>query len=345
MRADKVMETAKRADLVRQRRAQRSQQNVSRTRQAAARSIPSQPVIVRGSHPAAARPLRNSTQSRVRRQYYYTLGTSGAELRLPAIPFLKLDWRLLSGLLVILMGLAIYTLLSAPQFKVQEIDVQGIQRLTPGDIDAALAVRGQSIVNFNLPEAREKLAAAFPELTDIKITVGLPARIVVQVIERVPVVSWNSTDGSYWIDSQGYILPPRGEAADLMQIAGSGSLPLLPLPETTVVNDKADSAKAAEEAPGETPAVIWGRQIDSTIVKTLLDLRSRIPAESSLVYDIVNGLGWKDTRGWNVFIGKDLTNFDLKLSMYQEIIGQLEQQGKLPSQMVSVEFINSPFYK
>ncbi len=345
MRADKVMENASRADLIRQRRSQRSQQHLSSARQAASRPMPSQPVIVRGSHPSAARPLRNSTQSRVRRQYYYTLGASGAELRLPAIPFLKLDWKMLSGTLVILLGLALYTLLSAPQFKIQEIEVQGIQRLTPGDIDAALEARGESVVQFNLPEAREKLAAAFPELTDIKITVGLPAHVVIQVNEREPVVAWNSGDTSYWIDSQGFVLPPRGEATDLLQITGSSSLPLLPLPQTAPVNVKTDTTQAAGGAVSQSPVAVWGRQIDPTIVKTLLDLRSRIPAESSLVYDTVNGLGWKDTRGWNVFIGKDLSNFDLKLTMYQKIIEQLEQQGNLPSQMVSVEFVNTPFYK
>ena len=345
MRADKVMENSSRADLIRQRRSQRSQQHVSSTRQAASRPMPSQPVIVRGSHPTAARPLRNSTQSRVRRQYYYTLGASGAELRLPAIPFLKLDWKMLSGTLVILLGFALYTLLSAPQFKIQGIEVQGIQRLTPGDIDAALEATGESVVQFNLIEAREKLAAAFPELTDIKITVGLPAHVVIQVNERKPVVAWNGSDTSYWIDSQGYILPPRGEAADLMQISGAGELPLLPLPKTETIKDQVNTAQAAEGAVSESPVAVWGRQIDPAIVTALLDLRSRIPAESSLVYDPVNGLGWKDTRGWNVFIGKDLSNFDLKLTMYQKIIEQLEQQGNLPSQMVSVEFVNTPFYK
>lgn len=345
MRAEKTMDRVSRADLVRQRRSQNSQQRVSRTRQNAAHPVPSQPVIVRGTNPFAARPLKNSTQSRVRRQYYYSLGATGAEVRLPAVPFFRPDWRMLSGLLAVLLLLALYALTSAPQFQVNEIDVQGIQRLTASDIEAVLELKGSQIIQFNPTAAKQALAAAFPELTNISIKVGLPAHVVIQVTERVPVVSWNLADRSYWIDAQGYILPPRGEVTDLLQLTTNGLPSLLPLAETEQVETASDVTKTASAAALPEAIAVWGRQIDPTIVSSLIDLRTRIPAESNLVYHTYNGLGWKDPGGWDVFIGKDLSNFDLKIRMYQEILTQLEQQGILPTQMVSVEYLNAPFYK
>lgn len=70
-----------------------------------------------------------------------------------------------------------------------------------------------------------------------------------------------------------------------------------------------------------------------------------IPARSKLVYSSLNGLGWEEPSGMDVYIGHDLTNFDLKVSMYQSIIVSLQQQGMQPQEMISVEFINAPFFR
>ncbi len=345
MRANKSTENLSRADLIRQRRTQRSQKTVSRARQAASHPIPSQPVIVRGTHPTAARPLRKATQTRVRRQFYYTLGNTGAELRLPAIPFIRPDWRFLSGLLTIALLLALYSLATAPLFQVQQYEVQGIQRLTFGDIEAVLGLQGARIIEFNMAEAESKLAAAFPELKDIQVSVGLPARVTIQVSERVPVVSWNTPDGSYWIDAEGTILPPRGEVESLLQVSTNGLPALIQPPAAETAAMESEQANQIPVTAVASPVAVWGQRIDPTIVASLLDLQTRIPAEASMVYDTLNGLGWKDPRGWDVFVGKDLNNFEQKMNMYEYLIVHLELQGKRPSQMVSVEYVNAPYYK
>lgn len=345
MRANKMTENVSRAELVRQRRAQRSQKTISQTRQAARHPIPSQPVIVRGTHPTAARPLRKAAQTRVRRQYYYTLGSTGAELRLPAIPFIRPDWRIISGLLTILLLLAIYGLASSPTFQIQQYEVQGIQRLTFSDIEAVLGLQGTRIIEFNPAAIKESLAAAFPELKEIQVRVGLPAKVTIQVAERVPVVSWNTADGSYWIDAEGTILPPRGEVENLLQVATNGLPALLNPPADELAAAETGEERQIPVTAAVSPVTIWGQRIDPAIITSLLDLQSRIPPESNLVYDTLNGLGWKDPRGWDVFIGKDLSNFDQKMNMYEYVIVHLELQGKLPIQMVSVEYVNAPFYK
>lgn len=345
MRANNDMDNTSRADLVRQRRMQRSQHNVSRARKAAMHPIPSQPVIVRGSHPRATRPLKNSTQSRVRRQFYYTLGNTGAELRLPAIPFLRPDWRVISGMLTVVLLLALYALLSASQFQIQEYEVQGIQRLSYGDIEAVLGIKGSQIIEFDMAKAKNQLAAAFPELKDIQVLVGLPAKVNILVSERTPVVSWNTAEGSYWIDAEGTILPPRGEPENLVQINTDGLPALLESAEIEPADAKNGGAEVVPVTGQTGPVSVWGRRIDPTIIASLLDLKTRIPEGSNLIYSSANGLGWKDPRGWDVFIGKDLSNFDMKMNMYQYIIVHLELQGKTPTQMVSVEYVNAPFYK
>jgi hypothetical protein len=43
--------------------------------------------------------------------------------------------------------------------------------------------------------------------------------------------------------------------------------------------------------------------------------------------------------------GRELTNIDQKLAIYDSLIKDLDQRGITPTEMVSVEFINAPFYK
>lgn len=344
MRAEKSTLTSSRSDLVRQRRSDRSTQHVARTRQAASRPVRSQPVTVRSDVLSGARTVQAASRSRVKRQYYYALGSSGAELRLPALPFINVSSRFLSAIVAVFAALALYALGFSSQFQISDVTIDGISRLTPGDIYAALNVKGEQIVAFDPHAAQTALQKAFPELGSVKVQVGLPAKVHIQVTELQPAVAWKAGDTIYWVDANGVILPPRGEVGELLTIGSDGQPPLTPLAidsTPAVAVPVTGGAAAAAVAPTE----IWGRQVDPTILKRMLDLRSMIPADAKLVYSSLNGLGWEDPQGWDVYIGRDLSNFDLKFAMYSAIIKNLENQGTRPQDMISVEFINAPFYR
>ncbi len=97
--------TPSRAELVRQRRAQTTQQRIQRAKQSVTRREHRPTVIARGMAASSPSPSRPLPTSKVRRQYYFSLNATGAELRLPAIPVVNPGWRLLSGLIAILMAL------------------------------------------------------------------------------------------------------------------------------------------------------------------------------------------------------------------------------------------------
>jgi cell division protein FtsQ len=343
MRAEKTLPNLNRSDLVRQRRSQRSKQRVAQTRQAASRGVRSQPVITRSDGYSATRPLHESSRSKVKRQYYYALGSSGAELRLPALPFMNLNSRMLSAMVVVLAALALYALGFSSQFQISEVTIDGISRLTPGDIYSVLNVQGEQVVTFDPAAARDALQKAFPELGSVKVQVVLPAKVHLQVTERQPAVAWNAGDTVYWIDASGVVLPPRGEAGQLLTIGSDGPPPLLPV---AAENTPAVSVPVTGASP--TPAAateIWGRQVDSEILERMLELQALIPPDAKLVFSSLNGLGWEDPEGWDVYIGRDLANFDLKFSMYTAIITNLQNQGITPQDLISVEFVNAPFYR
>ena len=56
------------------------------------------------------------------------------------------------------------------------------------------------------------------------------------------------------------------------------------------------------------------------------------------------GLGWKDARGWDVFVGQKLEGINDKMVMYETIVRELEKQGISPT-LVSVEFLHAPYYR
>lgn len=332
-----------RAEQLRQRRAQKTTNRASAARKSVPVKSPpgtktSPSVLLKGYHASSSVPLRKIPPMRVRRQYYYPLGASGAEIRLPAIPLVKPGMRLVSAILLVLCAIALYTLGFSDQFEVQSFQVVGLQRLSYADVEAVLRLEGSQIIEFDPSQAREALNAAFPELASIDIQVGLPAEVTIQVVERQPMFMWDKGDQVYWLDSEGVILPPRGEAQGLMRIESNMTPPLASI--------KQEPTKSAEAgASSDSPTALWGQTMDTLVLKAINDLVFRLSPESNLVYNSIYGLGWQDPRGWEVYIGKNLENFEQKLTVYESIVDYFEKTGIHPQELVSVEFINAPFYK
>jgi len=332
-----------RAEQLRQRRAQKTTNRASAARKSVpvkstsgAKAGPS--VLLKGYHASTSVPLRKIPPMRVKRQYYYPLGASGAEIRLPAIPLVNPGMRLVSAILLLLCAMALYTLGFSDQFEVQSFQVVGLQRLSYADVEAVLRLEGSQIIEFDPGKAREALIAAFPELASIDIQVGLPAEVIIQVVERQPVMMWDKGDQVYWVDSEGVILPPRGEVQGLMRIESNMTPPL--------ASTNKEPVKGVEGNPtGDSPTALWGQNMDTLVLKAINDLVFRLSPESNLVYNSIYGLGWQDPRGWEVYIGKNLENFEQKLTVYESIVDYFEKTGIHPQELVSVEFINAPFYK
>jgi cell division protein FtsQ len=69
-----------------------------------------------------------------------------------------------------------------------------------------------------------------------------------------------------------------------------------------------------------------------------------LPKGTPMTFSAASGLGWKDTGGWEVYIGTDLDQYDQKIALYQSISTQLAGQGITPA-LISVEFLNAPYYR
>ncbi len=329
-----------RANEVRQRRTQQTQARLEHVHKRAQAPVKSQPVVTRATTAHGARPVHQSARSNVRRQYYYNLDASGVEIRLPAVPMINPGWRLVSGMLAVLMLIGIFMITSSSAFEVSSLQITGLQRLSAADVENALKLNGTSALDLNPNELSAQVSALFPELTDVKVSMSLPAKVAISVRERQPVIAWQMPERTVWVDPEGVLIPARGEASALVTLQADG-LPDLIVPAEAEADETATDAQVARQIVAATGE---GGRMDLNLLSAALKLSTQVPEGTPLAYSTTNGLGWSDARGWKVFIGNDLTNLETKVAEYETIVQQLSERGITPV-MISVEYTSAPFFR
>jgi cell division protein FtsQ len=339
--------TFSRSDKARQRRQTRSKERIARAADVTHARPASMPVVtVRGQ--GLGQPILRQASTQTRRKYYVALDSVGAELSMPTFPMIRPGWRLISGLLVIAMIALLIIVTSTPTFQVKAPRISGLQRLSQADVEAILDLKGQSIISVSPNAVKASLEKAFPELSAVAVTVGLPADVAIAVRERQPVLAWSVKDKIIWIDSEGVMFDPHGDAGALLTIQSDDTPPLAMIPPDPSVAATVQAAASSSTAPDATPVVVVvdpsKQRVDSAIINAAGLLKSQMPENSTLVYSKLNGLGWSDPRGWQVYFGLSFTDMPEKLTMYQSIVDQLTQNNIKPL-LISVENIHAPYYR
>ena len=273
-----------------------------------------------------------------RRKVYVPLKTPGAEISLPALPNFKIGWRLSSFLIAVISLVAVIGLKSSSIFKINQVDLVGALRVPPEEVLAKINVANLSIVEVQPVDLETQVLSAFHDLKSAKVTVGLPAAITMDIVERVPAVLWDMEDvDEFWIDEEGYRFPVRGEAT-LPVYVKAEDFPPVPLTAALEETNEIDPL-LVEALPQEISP-----DVDPEFVRAVLSLRTMMPADSTLLYSSRYGLGWQDTRGWKVYFGTNTAHIDQKLAQYSVIIEEL-QARRIQPVLISLEFLRAPFYR
>jgi hypothetical protein len=278
---------------------------------------------------------RKSAGGAPRRRFDVALNIPGAELRLPAIPVIQFGWRAVSAILVVLMLGALYSFWNVDRFRVEMVEVQGLQRLTSKDINLVLGAGGQSIFALDPQDLTLRLQRAFPELDGLQVRIGFPARVVVAATERQPLVVWVEDGVEKWVDADGVAFDPRGDpsasgASVLIRVQAKDTPPL--------------PAELLADAPRLRHVMAVSQLLDPQFVNTIQLMAVQAPRNSTLVYDSTHGLGWQDGRGWPVYFGREVKDMAAKLLVYKALGKYLETQGLRP-EYVSVESPHAPYYR
>lgn len=322
-----------RSDFVRQRRGSRSTKD-KRTAPVGARrethSYTSASVLV----PLEPRPLPRRTSQPGRGRpgagrgaaHDIAFNVGRTSVRAPSVSFSlpELGPRWISAVLAAVMLFLMYTCWNSQAFTIQGASLTGAERLTAAEIDAAIGLTGEPIFKAVPEEITTNLRSAFPELASVRVRVGFPSRLRVDVVERVPVLAWENNDVTVLVDGNGVAFLPRGDASGLIAVQAEGSPPPV-------------------EVPADVP-LFERPYLDPAMVQAIQILAPYVPAGTPMSYDPTYGMGWQDPGGWFVYFGQNIQDIPMKLVVYQSIARRLPQQGIQPT-LVSVEFLDAPFYK
>ncbi|HJW90123.1 MAG TPA: FtsQ-type POTRA domain-containing protein [Anaerolineales bacterium] len=270
---------------------------------------------------------RRSTKTR--RRYDLSLSTPGAEMRLPAIPEVRLGWRLFSGFAVAGLLFLLFWMWNSTMFRVGLVEVEGLRRLTLQDINAAAGLAGKPVFILQPEKIRQDLSLAFPEISAIQVEIKLPAKVGVKVEERQPVLTWQSDNQVLWVDAEGVGFPPRGEAAHSLIVIAQEA-PITP----SAGEPSADGTQQLEPAQLIPPELVTAIQV----------MGAQAPENTPLLYDREFGLGWQDQRGWDVFFGPNGEDMEVKLKVYKAIVKRLKKES-LKTALISVEFVHAPYLR
>ncbi len=295
------------------------------------RSTP--PVVSRRSNTYHGTPTLQRAKSRTRRSFSLSM-ESGAELVLPSLPNIQIGWRAVSGGIAALCLVIILFMTNSAMFRVTSAELVGISRVSVADITAVAGLNNTPIYSVDPAVVAAQVAQSYPFLTNVKVNIGLPASVAISAQERLPVLAWEYNGPIVWIDSEGFIFEPGGETSG-MPIVHSDNLP----PYTEIKQPSGEKSLIAD-----SPLAPTVRQMDPALLKAALQLAAFVPSGSDLAYSPTEGFGWYDPGGWNVYIGTDLSNLQLKLLVYQAINQALADKGITPT-MISVAQPDAPFYR
>jgi hypothetical protein len=312
-------QTASRSDEVRERR---TRQQTKRQKDASERAYRPLPPVTTRDRTGYTVPRQGKRGKQ--RRFNAAVALPQDRGHAPSLPDFYSKPRMISLLLVTLLGAALYFLWTSPLFRVTEPQVVGLTRLTAAEVNSAAALQGQLIFLVRPQQAGTNLRRNLPELASAEVMIGLPNAVLIQVTERQPVLLWQQGDAYTWIDEAGIAFRPHGEVTGLPIVAAQSAPPTDP---------------NAKDDPLSPPPFMA-----PDLVKTALTLAPTVPPGSALTYDAKYGFGWIDARGWQVYFGTTSKDSALKLRVYQSLVDSLTARGIQPA-FISVVHADAPYYR
>ena len=135
----------------------------------------------------------------------------------------RLRWFTVVGLVVAAVVL-ILLLLTSPILSVRQVDVEGVVYADPQQIAAIVdSIDGEPILTVDLEVAETRLLA-IPWVRLARVSMHLPARVTIEIVERTPIAFFRAVDGfNRVIDRDGRVLDViEGDPTDYIRIIGTG---------------------------------------------------------------------------------------------------------------------------
>jgi hypothetical protein len=241
-------------------------------------------------------------------------------------------WRTVSLLgFVAALLLAITFAFTSNAFRIGQVTVTGTHnRVLIGTIQR-LGMQGQNIFLLDVATMTERIGA-FPLVSSVSLSKQWPNVLTVTVVERKPVLLWQTAKGIYSVDTQGMIIAPASET-----------------PDADHLNTVIDTGGQQQGQHGNAATRIRpGVRLNSADVVFAMDVFTRLPQMAGITafrlhYDgtiyrsNVNSSGVvsksgsfvvESPKGWTAYLGGpgDTNPLENRLIELQQILAFAQQQ-------------------
>jgi hypothetical protein len=339
-----------RAEMVRRRRAGAAGQSAAASGKSAAADTKSQPaqsaavmqspsIFVRQGSMGTA--VVERTRTRVKRKVTLPL-RKGAEMVFPGLPIIKFSWRAFSGLLALVLAGFLGYFAYGSEFLVSTLSINGLRRVSATDIATVLNLGGMHAFLLDPQDILLDIETSFPEFFDVDVSVDFPAAINIGLTERDPVLAWEYESLTLWVDSDGNVFTPRGEAEGLITVQSTEAPPRI---KVQMTDREIEIARELGILETEDEVMMKDGPVDPQLVQQILHLNDRKPEITKLTYSDKAGYGWHDEkRDMNVFFGPTLDDLDQKLLLFDAIKDYVSERN-INVSAISVAFTQAPYYR
>lgn len=249
-------------------------------------------------------------------------------------------WRVVTSARWVSLGLLALTVYALgiigtdSRFYVTTIPISGVRSVVPQEIVAASGLAGSHVFAVNPAVAAENIDGV-PGVVGAAVEISWPNKVQIEIMEDSPVAIWADADGAFWVNAEGQLIPARMEMGGLFRIEADSTQAVIGRTYDEVLEEK------GEEVEGDTAVATLGA-IPLDILEGALGLADLFPEQESIRYSDRNGLIYRDTRGWDVYLG---TGEDMaqKLAVHESIVTTLNEQELTP-EFVSVSNQEKPFF-
>jgi hypothetical protein len=225
--------------------------------------------------------------------------------------------RLLGFLAVVVIGIVGITFaLTNPTFRVRQVNVVGTSNTALVNSIEHMGMQGQNVFLLDTA-AFTALIAGIPLVASVNLGKQLPNSLTVMVVERTPVLLWQTKQGTFSVDKTGMVMAPASETT------GADSL-------MTVVDMRNPGGKAQQ-------TVHPGVRLNATDISFATEVFARLPqvtgiSNFKLSYDNTGqGNGSytvESSDGWLAYLGgaDNINPLDNRLIELKQILALAQQQ-------------------
>ncbi len=193
---------------------------------------------------------------------------------------------------------ALVFLFTDATFRTGAPQVEGNHYLDAQQILQQAHLDGVNIYLIDPAEASRKLVTFMPQIEKVSVRLGLPDRVLIQVVEREPVLTYSQGEHRLWADAEGFLFPMTTELDTLPKLLDE---------------DGSASVDGSHLNPG-----VW---------QGIQEIAASISGIDTFYYRDIYGLFFISPEGWRVYLG-DGDNMQHKLAMWQTIRQQLLQENR-----------------